>query len=108
MLAVSWSSCRSSWVSVMQDDDFEDDRPLTGGALAHYRSIMQHAEIHTMKDTAAEIARIADKVSRPMQEVEAVNGDPRETALGYWVLAARAREDVRTLLKIGWGIRAEV
>jgi hypothetical protein len=89
--------------------DFEDDgRPLTGEAKRQYQSIMQHAEIHSMRDTADEIARIADKVSRPLQDVESVNNDPRELALGYWVLAARAREDVRTLLKIGWGIRAEV
>ncbi len=89
--------------------DFEDDgRPLTGSAKREYQSIMQHAEIHTLRDDADLIASIAAKVNRPMQDVEAVNGDPRELALGYWVLAARAREDVRTLLKIGWGIRAEV
>ena len=57
-----------------------------------------------IKRDALEVARIHDKVRRPLQTVEAVNGDPRELVVGYAMLAERARADVRTLLGHGWGL----
>ena len=65
--------------------------------------LLAWSRVHDLIRDALDIGRIFDKVTRPMQEVEAVNGDPRELAVGYIVLAARAREDCRTLLRHSWG-----
>jgi hypothetical protein len=51
-----------------------------------------------------EIARLYDRAHKPMQDVGSVNNDAKELAFGYWMLAARARDDVRTLLSHGWGL----
>ena len=42
------------------------------------------------------------KVTSPMPDVVAVNGDPRELVIGYATLAAQAREDARKLFGHGW------
>jgi len=51
-----------------------------------------------------EIARLYDRAHKPMQDVGSVNNDAKELAFGYWMLVARARDDVRTLLSRGWGL----
>ena len=62
--------------------------------------LLAWSRVHDLIRDALDIGRIFDKVTRPMQEVEAVNGDPRELAVGYIVLAARR---LPTLLRHSWG-----
>jgi hypothetical protein len=80
------------------------DDKLTPEAL----DILAWSRLVDLKDATDEVASIADKVNRPMQDVHSVNNDMREVALGYFALAAKAREDCRTLLRVGWGIKADV
>jgi hypothetical protein len=66
--------------------------------------IMAWSRVHDLKRDALEIARLYDRAHKPMQDVGSVNNDAKELAFGYWMLAARARDDVRTLLSRGWGL----
>ena len=64
--------------------------------------ILAWSRVHDLIQDALEVGRIFDKVTSPMPDVVAVNGDPRELVIGYATLAAQAREDARKLFGHGW------
>ena len=78
-------------------DDFDKLSPEA-------RDLLVWATVADVIRDALEVARIHDRTQRPLQQVEAANGDPKELVFCYWMLAARARDDVRTLLSRGWGL----
>jgi hypothetical protein len=86
-------------VTAVRDDDKLSPEALT---------ILAYSRVVDLKDATDEVASIADRVSRPMQTVHSVNSDMREIAFAHWMLAEKARADIRTLLRIGWGIDAAV
>jgi hypothetical protein len=71
---------------------------------AEATDLLLWATVHDILDRASEVALIHDRAHGPMQDVVSVNNDAKELAFGYWMLAARARDDVRTLLSHGWGL----
>ena len=79
----------------MQDDFFNDDDtwPLTGEALAEYRSIMQHATIWELKIAASELTELCDDLKPNRFLFDGLSRDQEisRSQLACWVVRERSK-----------------